>query len=307
MKKIFFITILFLISQFFPLFAKQDIDGAITNAAKDIVEKCNANTILAIDDFESSSAKMTLYLREQLADSIFAEDGLITIVTREHMDKVEKEMKFQSSGVVSEQTIVSVAERLGARFVVFGKLEEFNNGYTLRVRMLDVKQGSYLFRQSYDFAYSQKAEQLLGRAPTYKKVAVGVGAEINKNSPDYFAPAAAVLFDFSLGRKFSLGARINLSYDKESAKLQNQILTIETLASMRLYFAAMNGRPVSGFFIEAQGGEAFLFINSQLKNVMSGGVCTGYRFSTASLYLEPQVRFGYPYLFGAGINIGLKF
>ena len=76
---------------------------------------------------------------------------------------------------------------------------------------------------------------------------------------------------------------------------------------MRLYISAMNGRPVSGFFIEAQGGESFLYINSQLKNVFNAGVCTGYRFSTASLYLEPQVRFGYPYLIGAGVAVGLKF
>ena len=46
---------------------------------------------------------------------------------------------------------------------------------------------------------------------------------------------------------------------------------------------------------------------SQLKNVFNAGVCTGYRFSTASLYLEPQVRFGYPYLIGAGVTVGLKF
>ena len=307
MRKSFFLIAGLLLSQVFPLFAKQNFDKAISKAAKDIVEKCNAKTILVIDDFESSSEKMTLYIREQLADTIFAEDGLITIVTREHMNIAEKELKFQASGIVNEQTIVSAAERLGAGFVIFGKLEEFNNGYILRVRMLDVKQGSYLLRQTYEFAYSQKVEQLLGRAPNYKKVALGVGIEMNKNSPEFFAPAASLLFDFSLGRKFSLGARVNLSYDKESIKVNNQIYTIEALATMRLYISAMNGRPVSGFFIEAQGGQSFLYINSQLKNVFNAGVCTGYRFSTASLYLEPQVRFGYPYLIGAGVTVGLKF
>ena len=151
-KRIIILTISFLLSRL--LFANTTIDGAITKAAVDITEKCDAKSILAIDDFESPSQAMTLYIREQLADTIFAEDGLLQIVTREHMDKVEKEMKFQNSGVVSEKTILSVAERLGARFVVFGKLEEFNSSYILRVRMLDVKTGAYLFRKTYEFDFS---------------------------------------------------------------------------------------------------------------------------------------------------------
>ena len=57
-----------------------------------------------------------------------------------HMDKIEKELKFQNTGLVSEKTIISVAERLGAKFIVFGKLEEFNGSYILRV---DYSAGRY--------------------------------------------------------------------------------------------------------------------------------------------------------------------
>ena len=194
-KRIIILTISFLLSR--QLFANTTIDGAITKAAVDITEKCDAKSILVIDDFESPSQAMTLYIREQLADSIFAEDGLLQIVTREHMDKVEKELKFQNSGVVSEKTILSVAERLGARFLVFGKLEEFNSSYILRVRMLDVKTGAYLFRRTYEFQYSQKTEQLLGRAPNYKKVSLGLLVEANKNSLDFIAPSVGFAFDYS--------------------------------------------------------------------------------------------------------------
>ncbi len=127
------------------LFADTTLDGAITKAAVDITGKCDEKSILVIDDFESPSQAMTLYIREQLADSIFAEEELVQIVTRENMDKVEKEFEFQNSGVASEKTILSVAERLGARFIIFGKMEEFNSSYILRVRMLDVKSGAYIF------------------------------------------------------------------------------------------------------------------------------------------------------------------
>ena len=108
-KRICIIIITILLSS--SVFAKTNIDQAITNAAVDIADKCNAKSILMIDDFESPTPAMTLYIREQLADTIFAEDGLIQIVTREHMDKIEKELKFQNSGVVSAPHYMAGCDR----------------------------------------------------------------------------------------------------------------------------------------------------------------------------------------------------
>lgn len=302
-KRIFIIIITILLSS--SVFAKTSIDQAITNAAVDIADKCNAKSILMIDDFESPTPAMTLYIREQLADTIFAEDGLIQIVTREHMDKIEKELKFQNSGVVSEKTILSVAERLGARFVIFGKLEEFNSGFILRVRMLDVKTGAYLFRKTYEFGYSQKTAQLLGNASSYKKVAVGGIGEINKNSIEFVAPAAGLSFDFSLWRKFSIGAKVLLSYDYHEK--QNQILTIETLGTLRYYIVSFSGEPISGIYLEAQAGASSLLVDSKLKTVFNAGGAAGYRFTLGSFYVEPEIRFGYPYMCGAGLAAGMRF
>lgn len=302
-KRIFIIIITILLSS--SVFAKTSIDQAITNAAVDITDKCNAKSILMIDDFESPTPAMTLYIREQLADTIFAEDGLIQIVTREHMDKIEKELKFQNSGVVSEKTILSVAERLGARFAIFGKLEEFNSGFILRVRMLDVKTGAYLFRKTYEFGYSQKTAQLLGNASSYKKVAVGGIGEINKNSIEFVAPAAGLSFDFSLWRKFSIGAKVLLSYDYHEK--QNQILTIETLGTLRYYIVSFNGEPISGIYLEAQAGASSLLVDSKLKTVFNAGGAAGYRFTLGSFYVEPEIRFGYPYMCGAGLAAGMRF
>ncbi len=289
----------------FSLSAKEKIDDVIARAAEDIVQKCGAKSILVIDDFESPTQKMTLYIREQLADSIYVEDGLVTTVTREHMDIAEKELKFQNSGLVSEKTILSVAERLGARFAVFGRLEEFNSGFILRVRMLDVKTGGYLSRKTYEFGYSQKTAQLLGNASSYKKVAVGGIGEINKNSIEFIAPALGFSFDFSLWRKFSLGAKVLVSYDYHEK--QNQVLTIETLGALRYYIVSFSGEPVSGMYLEAQAGASLLLVDSKLKSVFNGGGAAGYRLTLGSFFIEPELRFGYPYMCGAGLAAGIRF
>lgn len=287
------------------LFADTTLDGAITKAAVDITGKCDAKSILVIDDFESPSQAMTLYIREQLADSIFAEEELVQIVTRENMDKVEKEFEFQNSGVASEKTILSVAERLGARFIIFGKMEEFNSSYILRVRMLDVKSGAYIFRKTYEFQYSQKTEQLLGRAPNYKKVSLSFLLEANKNSLDFIAPSAGFSFDYSPWRKISIGVNAAASYD--IYEKNNDLLTLEVLGTLRFYIASLTGEPVTGIYTELQAGTSLFFVNSNIKPVFNCGSSIGYRFALNNFFIEPEIRFGYPYLFGCGIYVGMRF
>ncbi len=287
------------------LFADTTLDGAITKAAVDITGKCDAKSILVIDDFESPSQAMTLYIREQLADSIFAEEELVQIVTRENMDKVEKEFEFQNSGVASEKTILSVAERLGARFIIFGKMEEFNSSYILRVRMLDVKSGAYIFRKTYEFQYSQKTEQLLGRAPNYKKVSLSFLLEANKNSLDFIAPSAGFSFDYSPWRKISIGVNAAASYD--IYEKNNDLLTLEVLGTLRFYIASLTGEPVTGIYTELQAGTSLFFVNSNIKPVFNCGSSIGYRFALNNFFIEPEIRFGYPYLFGWGIYVGMRF
>jgi len=301
-KRLSFFALLFLFSY---LWAKENVDVAIKKAATDIVERCSAKSIIAIDDFESPSAKMTLYIRERLADSIFEQAPDIRIVTRERMDKVEKELRFQNSGVVSEKTIVSVAERLGACLIVFGWMEEFKSGYALVVRALDIKTGTYIFRKTYEFQYSQKSEQLLGMAPSYKKFAVSAILGLNKNSIQYVSPAFALCCDYCFHRKFSAGAKLIASAD--ICEKENKVFSLETLAIARYYIASFNGESATGFFAEAQIGAIFLFVNSKTRRSLSAGACAGYRFAFNSLYFEPQLRFGYPYICGFGIAAGLRF
>lgn len=287
------------------IYAKEDIDSALSRAAEDIVDKCNLNAILVVDDFESPTESMTRYIREQLSDYIYENDGLVQIVTREHIDIIDKELEFQYAGTVSEKTMLSIAERLGARFVVFGKLEELDNGYILRVRMLDVENGSYLFRKTYEFQYSSRTEQLLGRAPKYKKASVGAIAEMNKNSVGFVSPGIGISFEYSFFRIFTLGAKAVISQDFKET--DNQVTTLEALGCARFYLASFSGEPVSGFFVEAQGGISTLFINSTTTIVGNFGGSTGCRFTFGSFYVEPEVRFGYPYIFGCGVVAGLRF
>lgn len=286
-------------------FAAKSLDETLNIVASDIVEKCDADSILVIDDFESPAEEMTFYIREQIADLIYHEDGLVQIVTRDKMDIIEKELIFQNSGKVIERTIVSIAERLGAQFVIFGKFEELDDEYILRIRMLDIKTAAYLFRKTYKVSRSLKIEQLLGRASVWHKASIGNILEINKNSLEFISPSIGIVFNYGLTRNFSVGVNFITSFDLYEKN--NSVLTVESLLTSRFYLVSPTGEPLSGLFLEAMGGLSFLFINSELDNAVNAGGAIGFRFVLNKIYVEPVLRAGYPYLFGAGVGAGIRF
>ncbi len=280
------------------------IDEAVIQVSKDIADRCETNEIIAILDFSAETQDMGTYLNTQITSAIF-ENSKLRVVTRQNMDKVNEELEYQISGFVSEDTAISICQRLGAQQIVFGQIEEFNNGYMFQVKMLDVKTGSYSLFKKYDIRRSSKTEQLLHHAATIYKSALGLILEGNKNSVSSIAPAVGIVLDYNITRRFSVGAKVLLSYD--AFEKQNTIYTIEPLCFLRWYMVSPTGEPSAGLFAEMQCGEELLLINSDFFTAFSGGLSFGFRIPTGSFYFEPFLRGGYPYMFGAGINAGFRF
>lgn len=302
--------LLFLLSLLFLngfVFADKSFDNALRSASDDIAQKCDVNDIIVINDFSSPSVQMTIYIREQLGDLIYAKESLIKIVTRDKFTQqfTEHERKYQNSGAVDEKTILSVAKKLGAKLIVFGTFEELNNMYMLRVRMLSVETDSYIFRKTYEFERSSKTEQLLGRSNVYYKASSGILVEVNKNSFDFLAPGCGFCIDYALTRKFAVGGKFLVTYD--FYKNETKMLLADALGTIRIYLVSPSGEPLTGFFIEGNGGVSLIFLKNDFEYSESYGGGFGFRFAFRSLYFEPVVRIGYPYMFGAGVTVGFRF
>lgn len=302
MKKMILITLSLFIC--FKGFAKQNLDDAIASICQDIISRCEQKEILAILDFTTQTEEMGSYINSQLISTL-SENSSLRIVTRQHMDKIEEELKFQSSGLVSDSTVLSIGERLGAHSIVFGSLEELDNKYLLQIKMLDVSQGAYSLFKTYEITRSAKTEQLLHYASTIYKSSIGIIAEGNKNSISNIALAGGISFDYSLSRRLSLGTKVIVSYDV--FEKENTILTIEPIGIIKWYVVSPSGEPSAGLFVEGVCGPELLFINSKLRTSLSAGLALGFRFTIDSFYIEPYLRGGYPYLFGTGINLGFRF
>lgn len=301
MKKIILTLTLVFFSAF--CFAQEKIDSVILKVANDISSRCNTKTILCILDFNSPTQEMSEYIQTELTSQV-TENGM-KVVTRSNMGKIDNELNYQLSGLISDETALSICKRLGANAIVFGQIKELDNKYNLQVRLLDVETASYVLFKTYEFSRSSKSEQLLGRAANYYKTSIGICAEANKNSISYVAPAAGIYFDYSFSRKISLGGKIIASYD--AFEKENSIYSLEPLGVLRVYLVSPSGEPSTGFYIEGTAGADIIFSNENIHTAFEAGAGFGFRKEFDSFYIEPMARFGYPYIFAVGFGTGLRF
>jgi len=88
---------------------------------------------------------------------------------------------------------------------------------------------------------------------------------------------------------------------------------IETLElSLLLRFYLLGTQAYSGPFAQFMGGPSFFNKEGELdipshSGMVSAGICFGWRFIFGKWFVEPAIRGGYPYIFGAGVSGGLRF
>lgn len=306
-RRVGLFLIVLLLSQF--CFSKETIDSIIPKIAKDITSRLDQGSILCILDFSISSdltksQDMAKFIQNNLTDEVM-DAGNVDVVTRANMDKINEELKFQSSGVVSDETAVSICERVGANFIVFGELTNLENKYELAVKMLTVEKGTYKLSRSYKFFRSAKSEQLMGFSPNRSKVSLGLALGFNKDSLSAVALSGGLKLEFNPGRKVSLGIKALVSSD--IANKENSVYIFDPTAFLKFYLVNPSGEPSTGLFLAFDIGASVIFVDSEIRACVNGGGEIGYRQELGIFYIEPAARFGYPYMFAFDVGFGVRF
>jgi hypothetical protein len=65
--------------------------------------------------------------------------GKLMVVDRQNLDLIQQEMNFQYSGEVSDGSMQSIGQKLGAQSIVSGALSEVGGEYRLRFRTISVE------------------------------------------------------------------------------------------------------------------------------------------------------------------------
>ena len=130
------------------LFTAFDLCAQQTNTQK---------TTAAVMDLEAkqgiSAADASLlsdYLRTQIVNV-----GKFTIVTRENMEMILNEQKFQVTGCTSRECVVQVGQVLGVRKMFSGSVGKIGQTYQVDLKIYDVESGQ-IKRRNARYARSAK-------------------------------------------------------------------------------------------------------------------------------------------------------
>jgi len=126
----------------------------------------------------------------------------------------------------------------------------------------------------------------------------GAGSELNNNSTRKGTTAMGgnVVLGYDMNKNFALGLNAIYSHDMEAMS------TLESMVMVRYYL------PAAGSFLQAEAGGALSTTEGKNSTVPLGGLTAGMRLEMENRwYLEPALRGGYPFTWGAGITLGKKF
>ena len=344
MFRLFRFFLIFLCST--SLFAKSpNLDSTISAISKTVVSSASENAIIAILDFSSENKKLGEYIRDQLAADIM-ETGNLRLVTRNHLDLLEKESFFQLSGYVSDETALSICEKLGAQALIFDQINELGKNYRLQVKMIDVETAVYRLFKNYTVSKDKTIKQLTGEQEKPKKEAKERKERIKKGSKRYtfsyeerdpkfslgvllegnlysvkgIAPCAGLSFDYLFFNCLSIGVKSTFTKDFVSKDIP--IFTIETLGVIKYYPFLMDKNSsfyyykdyyngfynefFSGCFCGLQLGADFINVDNNFKTSFLIAGELGYRLNFERIYFEIYARGGYPVIFAAGLGSGIR-
>ncbi len=80
------------------------------------------------------------YVTDALTEAVF-NTGKIKIFERANLEKILSEQKFQSSGLVDEDTAKDIGKIAGVDYICYGTLKNVGDSITVNVRVVDVQNG----------------------------------------------------------------------------------------------------------------------------------------------------------------------
>ena len=123
-----------------PVFSQNAVtlDRGLGNTVKYFAERLEKGNKIVVLNFSAPTARLAEYVSEELTAN-FVNDGSWTVVDRNNLELLQKEMQFQLSGEVDDDTVLSIGKKLGAQIIISGSMEAVGDLFRLRVRAISVE------------------------------------------------------------------------------------------------------------------------------------------------------------------------
>jgi TolB-like protein len=149
----------------------ETLDGAINASMSYLTGRLEPGTKVAVLNF-AAPASVSNYVIEGLIE-YFVNDGSLTVVDRSNLEMIQKEMNFQLSGEVSDESAQAIGRKLGAQTIISGSLSPLGNMWRVRIKALEVETAKVQGTRTYTVKKDAVLSNLLPKTTADK---IGTGA-----------------------------------------------------------------------------------------------------------------------------------
>jgi hypothetical protein len=114
------------------------LDEALSEIAAYYTENLPANAKVALINFEAEAQLLSDYIFEELW-ICFEDSRSFVMVDRQNLELIQKELDYQYSGMVSDESMQSIGHQFGPQTLVYGAITQVGKEYRLVVRATDVE------------------------------------------------------------------------------------------------------------------------------------------------------------------------
>jgi len=317
---LFFLNIGHLFSQ-----ALISLDKAYQKTVDSIYTSINTGARIFISDIQSNSRSLTEYTTNKLVSMVLNDKrkGNIVVVERDaqNLALMNKEINYQLSGEVSDETALSIGKKLGTEVIVIGNIKQLAENFILHIRIVHIETSRILGVINETIKSDKELKQFLSknRNPNqikvnkqriqwqddewmnnwlYLGVRFGFTSSIyklntntnNMDTENYFS--ICPVFQIGIHLTEHLFLQTELIYSNDEVKVNKPEIISISSSSLTIPVIAKIGYSSSYFHYAFLGGLAFPIKLGNLE-VNKNGVKQDYDYSMPLSLL-------------AGINLGLK-
>ena len=115
-----------------------ELDKAVREASNYLNDNLPKGNKLVVLNFQSEYQALSEYVIDELITNT-VNDRVFTVVDRANLALIQREINFQLSGEVNDETAISIGRMLGAEIIISGAIPQIGDIMRLRVRALDVE------------------------------------------------------------------------------------------------------------------------------------------------------------------------
>jgi TolB-like protein len=139
MKRVIFLITLAIVSGLcYAQTSVTTMDRALSDAVVYFENRLKGGVKVVILNMNTSQTELSDYIIDELA-AYMVNNNKLTVIDRRNLEVIRRELNFQMSGDVSDETAQSIGRMLGAQYIISGSLTSLGDVHRLRVQALAVE------------------------------------------------------------------------------------------------------------------------------------------------------------------------